>query len=281
MRAKEGFMHGVFLIAACVSIAAVALICLFLLVNSVPAIAEIGPLKFLLGTQWKPGSDLYGILPMIVGSLYDTAGALILGVPLALLTAIFLARFCPPKLYKLLKPMVNLMAGIPSVVYGFFGMTVLSPMVRTVFGGNGLSILTASILLAIMILPTIIGTAESALRAVPESYYEGSLARGASHERSVFFAVFPAAKSGVTAGVVLGIGRAIGETMAGVMVAGNQALMPTSLIKGVLTLTANIVMDMGYATGLHRQALFATGLVLFVFILIINLLLALLKRRDG
>lgn len=278
---RERCMHGVFLIAACASIAAVALICVFLFANSIPALIEIGPLNFLLGAQWKPGNDLYGIFPMIVGSLYVTAGALILGVPVAILTAIFLARFCPRRLYRVLKPAVNLMAGIPSVVYGFFGLVVLVPMVRALFGGNGNSILTASVLLAMMILPTIIGVAESALRAVPSSYYEGSLALGASHERSVFFAVLPAAKSGVMAGVVLGVGRAVGETMAVIMVAGNQPRIPDSILKGVRTLTTNIVMDMGYAVGLHREALIATGAVLFVFILIINLLFSLLKRREG
>lgn len=278
---RERCMHGVFLIAACASIAAVALICVFLFANSIPALIEIGPLNFLLGAQWKPGNDLYGIFPMIVGSLYVTAGALILGVPVAILTAIFLARFCPRRLYRVLKPAVNLMAGIPSVVYGFFGLVVLVPMVRALFGENGNSILTASVLLAMMILPTIIGVAESALRAVPSSYYEGSLALGASHERSVFFAVLPAAKSGVMAGVVLGVGRAVGETMAVIMVAGNQPRIPDSILKGVRTLTTNIVMDMGYAVGLHREALIATGAVLFVFILIINLLFSLLKRREG
>ena len=278
---RERCMHGVFLIAACASIAAVALICVFLFANSIPALIEIGPLNFLLGAQWKPGNDLYGIFPMIVGSLYVTAGALILGVPVAILTAIFLAHFCPRRLYRVLKPAVNLMAGIPSVVYGFFGLVVLVPMVRALFGGNGNSILTASVLLAMMILPTIIGVAESALRAVPSSYYEGSLALGASHERSVFFAVLPAAKSGVMAGVVLGVGRAVGETMAVIMVAGNQPRIPDSILKGVRTLTTNIVMDMGYAVGLHREALIATGAVLFVFILIINLLFSLLKRREG
>ena len=279
-RIREIAMHGVFLLAACASIAAVALICVFLFANSVPAFAKIGPLNFLLGAQWKPGNNLFGILPMIVGSLYVTAGALLLGVPVGILTALFLAGFCPKGLYRLLKPGVNLMAGIPSVVYGFFGMVVLAPLVRSTLGGNGNSILTASVLLAIMILPTIIGQAESALRAVPASCYEGSLALGASHERSLFFAVLPAAKPGVTAGVILGVGRAIGETMAVIMVAGNQARMPSSPLKGVRTLTTNIVMDMGYAAGLHREALFATGAVLFVFILIINLLLTLVKRRD-
>ena len=276
---NEQVMRLLFLLAACASIAAVALICVFLFASGIPAILEIGPAEFLLGVQWKPGNSLFGIFPMIVGSLYVTAGALVLGVPTAILTAVFLARFCPRGLYRLFKPAVNLMAGIPSVVYGFFGLVVLVPAVRTVFGGNGNSILTASVLLAMMILPTIIGTAEAALRAVPDSYYEGSLALGASHERSVFFAVLPAAKSGVTAGVILGVGRAIGETMAVIMVAGNQPRIPDSILKGVRTLTTNIVMDMGYASGLHREALIATGAVLFVFILIINLLFSLVRRR--
>ena len=279
-RARERIMHILFLVAACASVAAVALICAFLFANSIPAFVEIGPLNFLLGTVWRPGNDLYGIFPMIMGSLYVTAGALLLGVPIALLTAIFLARFCPTRLYRLLKPAVNLLAGIPSVVYGFFGLVVLVPFVRNTFGGNGNSILTASVLLAMMILPTIIGVAEAAIRAVPESYYEGSLALGATHERSVFFAVFPAAKSGVMAGVILGVGRAVGETMAVIMVAGNQPRLPSSILEGVRTLTTNIVMDMSYAIGLHREALIATGVVLFVFILLINLAFSVLKRRK-
>ena len=273
-------MHILFLVAACASVAAVALICAFLFANSIPAFVEIGPLNFLLGTVWRPGNDLYGIFPMIMGSLYVTAGALLLGVPIALLTAIFLARFCPPRLYRLLKPAVNLLAGIPSVVYGFFGLVVLVPFVRNTFGGNGNSILTASVLLAMMILPTIVGVAEAAIRAVPESYYEGSLALGATHERSVFFSVFPAAKSGVMAGVILGVGRAVGETMAVIMVAGNQPRLPSSILEGVRTLTTNIVMDMSYAIGLHREALIATGTVLFVFIMLINVLFSLTKRRS-
>ena len=203
-----------------------------------------------------------------------------MGVPVALLTSIFLARFCPPKLYRVLKPCVNLLAGIPSVVYGFFGMVVMVPFVSHTFGGDGNSMLTASLLLGMMILPTIIGVAESALRAVPESYYEGSLALGATHERSVFFTIVPAARSGIMAGVILGVGRAIGETMAVIMVAGNQARMPAGLLKGVRTLTTGIVMEMGYAADLHREALIATAAVLFVFILIINLCFSLLKRKG-
>ena len=277
---KETLMGVVFLLAATTSILAVLLICLFLFANGLPAIGEIGPLKFLLGTQWRPSNDIYGILPMIVGSLYVTAGAIILGVPIGILTAVFLAKFCPRRIYKVLKPAVDPLAGIPSVVYGFFGIVVLVPFVREIFGGDGNSILTASILLGMMILPTIIGVSESAIRAVPDSYYEGALALGATHERSVFFAVLPAAKSGIFAGVILGVGRAIGETMAVMMVAGNQPRMPTGLLKGVRTLTTNIVMEMGYAADLHREALIATAVVLFVFILIINLAFSLLNRKK-
>lgn len=277
---KEKIMKGVFLAAACTSILAVILICVFLFLNGLPAIGKIGPAEFLTGERWMPKNGLFGIFPMILGSLYITAGAIIVGVPIGIFTAVFMAKFCNRKLYKILKPAVELLAGIPSVVYGFFGMVVMVPMIRNIFGGNGNSILTASLLLGIMILPTIIGVSESAIRAVPDHYYEGALALGASHERSVFFTVLPAAKSGILAGVVLGIGRAIGETMAVVMVAGNQARMPMELYKGVRTLTANIVLEMGYATDLHREALIATAVVLFVFILLINLSFSALKHRE-
>lgn len=277
---KELLMHILFFLTACVSIFAVVLICVFLFANGIPAIGKIGVFKFLLGTKWKPGNDIYGILPMILGSLYVTAGAIIIGVPIGLLTAVFLAKFCPKGLYKILKPATELMAGVPSVVYGFFGLVVLVPLVQNIFGVAGNTMLTSSVLLGIMILPTIIGVSESAIRAVPDSYYEGSLALGASHERSVFFATLPAARSGILAGVVLGIGRAIGETMAVVMVAGNKARMPQGLLDGVRTMTANIVMEMGYATDLHREALIATAVVLFVFILMINVTFSLLRRKD-
>lgn len=276
---KEKVMKVVFLMTACVSILAVALICLFLFINGVPAIQKIGLFEFLGGTTWKASSGKFGILPMILGSVYVTAGALVIGVPIGILTAVFLARFCPKRLYKPLKAGVDLLAGIPSVVYGFFGLCVLVPLTQDLFGGSGSSILTASVLLGIMILPTIIETSESALQAVPNKYYEGALALGATHERSVYRTIVPAAKSGITAGVILGVGRAIGETMAVIMVAGNQARIPTSILKGVRTMTANIVIEMGYATDFHREALIATGVVLFIFILIINLLFSILKRK--
>lgn len=276
---KEKGMKLLFFTAACVSIAAVILICTFLLASGLPAIREIGVFKFLLGTKWKPADNLYGIFPMIVGSLYVTAGALLIGVPVGILTAVFMARFCPKNVYRFLKSAVNLMAGIPSVVYGFFGLVVLVPFIRNAFGGRGMSVLAASVLLGLMILPTVISVSEASIRAVPESYYEGGLALGASHERSVFYTVLPAAKSGIFAGVVLGIGRAVGETMAVMMVAGNQPILPDSVLSGVRTLTANIVLEMGYSTDLHREALIGTAVVLFVFILVINLSLSLFKRR--
>ncbi len=277
---KENIMSGVFLFCACVSILAVALICVFLFANGIPAMKKIGLFDFLLGKKWKPGNDIYGILPMILGSVYVTAGAIVIGVPIGILAAVFMTRFCPDRLRKVLKPAVDLLAGIPSVVYGFFGLMVIVPAVRQIFGGSGTSMLAASIVLGIMILPTIISVSESSLNAVPESYYEGARALGATHERSVFMTVLPAAKSGVMAGVILGIGRAIGETMAVIMVAGNQAAMPGGLTRGVRTMTANIVLEMGYAADLHREALIATAVVLFVFILIINLSFSLLKRRS-
>lgn len=284
---SEILMHILFLLCALTSITAVVLICIFLFANGVPAIQEIGVLKFLTGTKWAPTNTpaAYGILPMIVGSLYITAGAIVVGVPIGVLTAIFMAFYCPQKLYAFLKPCTELLAGIPSVVYGFFGMVVIVPLVRalgkaTGLGGNGNSILTASILLGIMILPTIIGISESALRAVPQQYYEGAISLGATKEHAIFSVVLPAAKSGVFAGIVLGIGRAIGETMAVIMVAGNQPRMTGNILKGIRTMTANIVTEMGYAADLHRQALIATGVVLFTFILIINLLFSILKRRN-
>lgn len=279
-KVKEQCMHVVFLLSACISILAVALICIFIFINGIPAMTEIGVFKFLSGTHWRPSNDVYGIFPMILGSLYVTAGAIMIGVPIGILTAVFMARFCPEKLYKILKPSIDLLAGIPSVVYGFFGLMVIVPLIRDYLGGSGSSMLAASIVLGIMILPTVISVSEAAIRAVPESYYEGALALGATHERSVFFTVVPAAKSGILAGVILGIGRAVGETMAVVMVAGNQAIIPSGVLTGLRTLTANIVLEMGYAADLHRGALIATAVVLFVFILIINLTFSIIKRRS-
>lgn len=294
-KTREWVMQGVFTACACISILAVALICVFLFANGLPTIFKIGPLNFLLGSTWKPGNDIYGILPMILGSIYVTAGAIIVGVPIGLLTAVYMSKFASPAVNKVMLPAVQLLAGIPSVVYGFFGMVVMVPAVQAmvksdffkdvlgVKSGKGMSLFTAALLLGIMILPTIITVSKTSLDAVPGSYYEGSLALGATHERSVFTIMLPAAKSGVLSAVILGVGRAIGETMAVIMVAGNQPIMPSGLFEGLRTMTSNIVLEMGYATGLHRQALIATGVVLFVFILLINLCFSLVKggKKDA
>ena len=277
---SEKVMRIIFMLSATVSILAVIVICYFLFDQGLPAMVEIGVSDFLTGTLWKPLEGHFGIFPMIVGSIYVTAGAIILGVPVGLLCAIFMAKFCPRRIYSVLKPAVDLLAGIPSIVYGLFALMVIVPVVQELTGTSGKGILTASIMLAIMILPTIVSVSEASIRAVPESYYEGSLALGATHERSVFFATVPAAKSGIMAGVILGVGRAIGETMAVSMVAGNQPILPDSILSGVRTMTANVIIEMGYAEGLHREALIATAVVLFVFILIINISFSLLKRRD-
>ncbi len=278
---KEKIFEVIFLLTALVSLVAVIIICIFLFANGVPAMFEIGFTDFIFGEVWRPGSGSYGIFPMIVGSIYITAGAILFGVPIGILTAIFLARFCSERLQKIIKPAIDILAGIPSIIYGFFGMIVLVPMVRNIFNiANGSTILTASVLLGIMILPTIIGISQTALKAVPSFYYEGAVALGASHERAVFTVQLPAAKSGIMASVVLGIGRAIGETMAVIMVAGNQPRLTNDVLTGIRTLTANVVMEMGYAADLHREALIATGVVLFVFVLIINATFSILKRRS-
>lgn len=288
MLLKEKIWHIIFFVLACFSIIAVALICYFLFVNGSSAIAKIGLVDFITGTKWKPLNEVFGILPMIVGSLLVTVLAIAIGLPIGIMTAMYLAFFCPKKLYAFIKPLVSLLAGIPSVVYGFFGIQVLVPMMKEITGmASGKSMLTGAILLAIMILPTIIGISESALKAVPKAYYNGARALGATHERSVYRVMLRAGMSGVIASSVLGIGRAIGETLAIIWVAGNQPIMPRffgegakGFLSGIRTLTANIVLEMGYAADIHREALIATGLVLFVFILIINLGFSLIKRRT-
>lgn len=277
---KETIAKVLFTAAAGISILAVALICIFLFASGLPAIGEIGVLDFLGGTTWRPAADQYGILPMIIGSVYATIGALVIGIPIGLFAAVYLSRFASPRVKRILTPGVELLAGIPSVIYGFFGLVVLVPLIREVFNVQGMSLLAASIILGIMILPTIITVARNAIDAVPDSYYEGALALGADHERSVFRVLVPAATSGIMAGVVLGVGRAIGETMAVVMIAGNQAVIPDSILDGVRTLTTNIVLEMGYAADLHREALIATAVVLFVFVLIINIVFAVLNGRS-
>lgn len=277
---KELIAKILFMIAAAISVAAVVVICVFIFGNGVPAIAEIGVFDFLFGATWRPSNEIFGIGTMIVGSLYVMAGALVIGVPLGILCAIFLANFGSNRVAKVAKAGVQLLAGIPSVVYGFFGLVVLVPFIRANLGGTGQSVLCASIVLGIMILPTIITLSESALKAVPQTYYEGALALGADHERSVMRVVLPAAVSGIMASIILAIGRAIGETMAVIMVAGNQVQLPGAITEGVRTMTANIVLEMGYAADLHRGALIGTACVLFVFILIINFCFSAIKRRN-
>lgn len=278
---SEKTMKFVFMASAGFSIIAVFLICFFIFAGGLPAIFEIGPSNFLSGTEWKPNQDLFGVFPMILGSLYVTFGAIVIGVPIAVLSALYMSFFASEKILKIVKPLVNLLAGIPSIVYGFFGVMVLVPFVRDFIGGRGTSMLSASIILGVMILPTIVGVSKASLDQVPKSYYEGSLALGASHERTVFRVLLPAAKSGVTAAIILGVGRAIGETMAVIMVAGNQAIIPQGILKGLRTLTANIVIEMGYAQDLHKDALVATAVVLFSFILIINVIFNLIKRKAS
>ena len=279
----EKIMQAIFFLSALISVLAVIAICLFLFMGGIPAIAEIGFMDFIFNEKWGPTNKpaSYGILSMIVGSIYVTAGAIVIGVPIGLMCAVFLAEFCPDNIYKIVKPAVNLLAGIPSIIYGFFGMEAVVPFVRENLGGNGYSIMSASIILGIMILPTIISISESSIRAVPESYGEGSYGLGATKEETVFKVIVPAAKSGILTSIILGVGRAVGETMAVVMVAGN-AVMPIdkiNLLKPIRTLTANIVTEMSYASGLHASALISTGVVLFVFIIILNASLSLIKSK--
>ena len=279
---KERIMNGVFFISAFMSIVSLVLIIAFMFTNGIPVMRKYGFNEFLFGTVWRPtaSSPSFGLLPMILGSVYVTLGAAIIGVPIGVLTAIFMAEYCPKYLYKILKPGVSLMASIPSIVYGFFALQLIVPLIRDYIGGNGYSMLTAMLLLAIMILPTIIELSESAIRAVPRTYYNGSIGLGATRERTIFSVMLPAASSGVLSSIVLGIGRAVGETMAVVLIAVNQPIIPDSLLSGVRTLTTNIVLEMSYAAGDHRQALIATGVVLFIFILIINTVFIIFKNRE-
>lgn len=282
---KEKIYKLLFMLAAAISIAAVITICAFLLIEGLPVISQIGIKEFLFTQTWKPVDTppSFGILSMIAGSFYVTALAILMGVPVGIMCAIFLAHFCPKGLYKIIKPSVNLLAGIPSIIFGFFGMQVIVPFIRDNFSGNGYSILSASIVLAIMILPTIVSISEASIRAVPKSNFHGALGLGATKEESVFKVVVPGAKSGIVTSVILGVGRAIGETMAVVMVAGG-AVMPLdkiNLLKPIRTLTANIVMEMSYSSGTHTGALIATGVVLFVFILLLNVCVNLIRKGES
>ncbi|EIZ1022948.1 phosphate ABC transporter, permease protein [Campylobacter vulpis] len=277
---QEKIFKGIFALCALLSIFAVLMICFFLFANALPTITQIGFFDFIFGMDWYPTEEIFGIFPMIVGSIYVTALAILIGVPLGVLSAIYLSRFASKKEQKYILPAVELLGAIPSVVYGFFGLVIIVPLLATTFSGiPGKSVLAAALILSIMILPTIILVSKASIDALPESYYEGALALGASKERSVFFALIPAAKSGILASVILGVGRAIGEAMAVIMVAGNQALIPTSVLEGVRTLTTNIVLEMGYAQDLHREVLIANAVVLFVFILLINTCFNALKKE--
>lgn len=277
---KERFFQFLFGLCAFVSIIAVLVICIFLFANAIPTIKQIGLQDYLFETYWNYEVEIFGILTMIVGSLFVTALAVLFGVPIGVLSAIYLSQFCPKHIKRFLIPAVELLGAIPSVVYGFFGLVIIVPLLSSIFDGiSGKSLLAASLILAIMILPTIILVSKAAIDSIPKIYYEGALALGASKERSVIFAMLPAAKSGILASIILGVGRAIGEAMAVIMVAGNQTQIPTSLLDGVRTLTTGIVLEMGYSQGLHRDVLIANGVVLFVFILLINLSFNALKKE--
>lgn len=274
----ESIASKSFLAITLISILSLLVIMFFIFFTSGEFFKDYGLIEFVTGSKWKPTNNpsLYGILPMIAASLMVTLGAIVIGLPIGLATAIFMAYFCPDKIYKPLKSVINLMSGIPSIVFGLFWLMTIVPLVRklqvNLYGsGDGLTAFTAMTLLGVMILPTIIGLSETSIRSVPKSIYQGALAVGASHERAVLTTVVPAAKSGIFASLILGIGRAIGETMAVVMIAGNQPRMPKGILTGLRTMTANIVLEMNYAAGDHKKALIATGAVLFVFILILNL----------
>ncbi len=279
----EKLAESIFLVASCVSVGSVAVITVYIIAAGAPAIGQIGLGNFLFGTTWNADANQFGILALILSSVAGTLGAIVIGVPIGLLTAIFLAETARPQVAKLVHPAVELLAGIPSVVYGFFGMLVIVPAIRTFppFSGHtiGDSLLAAVIILAIMVLPTIVSVAETSLRAVPDSYREASLAMGATRTTTIFKVCVPAARSGILSGVILGVGRAIGETMAVIMVAGNVANMP-SLLGTVRLLTTGIAMEMSYASGLHREALFAIGLVLFVFIMIVNITFTYISKKG-
>ena len=279
----EAVMNFIFFLCGMLAVCCVVLISVYMVVSGVPAIHKIGIFKFLFGTKWAStaAEPLFGILPFILSSVYGTLGATILGVPIGLLTAVFLSKAAAPKLRTVVVTAIELLSGIPSVVFGLLGMQVLVPAVAKTFGkASGACLLSAIVVLSIMILPSIVSVSVTALNAVPPEYEQGSLALGATDTETWFKISIPAAKSGIAAGVVLGIGRAIGETMAVIMVAGNQPRLTGNMLKGIRTMTANIVIEMGYATGLHREALIATGVVLFVFILLINLAFSVLKRRK-
>jgi phosphate transport system permease protein len=266
----ERIPQSVFFLIALSALSALALITIFIFIEGVPLIAKVGFFNFIFGMKWAPSLGQYGIFPMIVGTVLVTLGAVILGVPIALCCSIFLAEFAPRRLSMLVRPAIQLLAGIPSVVYGFWGLIFIVPAIRVYLGGPGLSILAGSVILAIMILPTVISISEVSIMALPPLLKEGAFALGATHWQTIRSVLLPAAKSGILASIILGIGRAVGETMAVIMVLGNAVALPSSILDPARTLTTNIGIEMGYASGEHQQALFATGIVLLVIIMILN-----------
>lgn len=278
---KEKLSGRVFFALALSSISALALITGFIFVKGVPIIARVGIIDFIFGMNWSPEQGQFGIFPMIVGTLSVTLGAALIGIPVGICCSIFLAEFAPVRMRNIFRPAIQLLAGIPSVVYGFWGLLFVVPVIRDHLGGYGMSILAGSIILAIMILPTIISISEVSLLALPRTYKEGALALGMTHWQTVLYVQLPAAKSGVVAAVILGIGRAVGETMAVIMVLGNAVAVPESILDPVRTLTTNIGIEMGYATGEHQEALFATGVVLFIIIMILNSSAQYITRRKS
>ena len=277
---KENLSKNIFLIFALSSISVLALITVFIIMRGAPIIAQVGIINFVFGMEWAPSRGLFGIFPMIIGTLTVTIGAVIIGVPVGICCAVFLAEFAPPMMSNIFRPAIQLLAGIPSVVYGFLGLVFVVPAVRDYLGGPGLSILTGSIILGVMILPTIISISEVSILALPKQYKEGALALGLTHWQTIYSVMLPAAKSGIVAAVILGIGRAVGETMAVIMVLGNAVALPESILDPVRTLTTNIGIEMGYASGEHQQALFATGIVLFVSIMLLNSLAQYITRKK-
>lgn len=277
---SETIVRQVLTVIAFSSIAGLLLIALFILKEGLPFILKIGPQAFLLNSNWDPANGHYGIYPMIVASIWITLGAMLVGAPLGIAGAIFLNEFVPKPAMRVIKPTLELLAGIPSVVFGFIGVMVLAPLIRAYLGGPGLSLLAGALILGIMILPTVISISTDAIAAVPASYREGALALGATRWQAVHMVILKAARSGILASIILAMGRAVGETMAVIMVAGNAVKIPHGPLDSVRTLTANIALEMGYATGLHRQALFATGVVLFIFIMILNSLAGLVLRKK-
>lgn len=270
MKQKERFIVGVLLALACIAVAGVILIILFVFREGWPVLMKYGPLTLASGREWQPTQGKFGLLPLIIGSAYVTLSALVLGVPLGVGCAVFMAEIAPNRITRMMRPAINLLAGIPSVVYGFFGLEVLVPALRGVFGGVGFSLLAGGVILAIMILPTIISISEDALRAVPVDYKEASLALGATRWQTIYKVLVPAAGSGIMAAIILGMGRAIGETMAVIMITGNTPLVPKSILSPGPTLTGTIGQEWSYAAGEHAQALFTVGIFLFILIIIIN-----------